>query len=257
MHPVLLEIGSFKIYSYGFFIAVGYVSALLLGRFLAKSKNRDPSPFMDIAFIAIVSGVIGSRVLYVMTEPSKFIANPLEIFDVWNGGLVFYGGLLLAGATSLAYGAWKKIPLVEGADIVLTGVAFAHAFGRIGCLAAGCCHGSACRYPWGILNNTPFVDPALRGQPLHPVQLYESISLFALSGMMTWLIYKSRARNGISTAVYLLGYSSIRFFLENFRGDSERGFVLDGALSTSQVISIVLFMLGLLILPFAFRRKDL
>jgi phosphatidylglycerol:prolipoprotein diacylglycerol transferase len=199
---------------------------------------------MDLAFIAIVSGVVGARILYIITEPAEFLRNPWEIFNFWNGGLVFYGGFILALLVCLAYGRWKKMPILLGLDISVTGVALAHGFGRIGCFAAGCCHGNYCPYPWGVHNDTEFVAKEFKGQPLHPVQLYESLSLFVLAALMTWLIQGKKTKDGTVAAIYFTGYAAIRFVMEFFRGDDDRGTVFGGALSTSQAISIALFLLG-------------
>jgi len=253
MFPELIEIGGTKIHSYGFFIALGYVSGLLLGRWLAKARGLDPSPYMDLAFIAIVSGVIGARLLYVFTAPAYFLEKPGEILDFWNGGLVFYGGFLLATAACFAYGLYRKLPVGLSCDIVLTGVAFAHAFGRIGCFAAGCCHGTACSLPWAIVNNSGFVAPSLRGIPIHPVQLYESALLFLLTGLLVWLILGRKLTEGFAGLLYLTGYAAIRFLLEFFRADEDRGTVLGGWFSTSQGIALFLFALGCALFIFGIR----
>ncbi len=256
MFPVLLEVAGYKIHSYGFFIAVGYVSALLLGRWLAKSRGLDPAPFMDLAFIAIVSGVIGARLLFVITAPAYYADRPTEILDFWNGGLVFYGGFIAAASACLAYGFYRKMPIWLSTDLVVTGVAFAHAFGRIGCFAAGCCHGTTCAYPWGMASHSPFVAPALQGLPLHPVQLYESAALFALTALLCWLIRGKKLFDGVPALLYLTGYAAIRFVMEFFRGDDERGFLLGGSLSTSQGIALGLFCLGSGLLFILVRRKN-
>jgi len=253
MFPVLFEISGLKIYSYGFFIAVGYLSALLLGRYLAKSRGLDPSPFMDIAFIAIVSGVLGARLFFVLQNLEQFARHPGEILDFWNGGLVFYGGFLLATFTCVLYGFWKKMPLWLSADIGVTSLALAHGFGRIGCFAAGCCYGSFCPYPWGVHNDTAFLDPALSGQALHPVQLYESFALFLLAGLMAWLVRARKCSAGTVAMIYLTGYAAIRFVTEFFRGDLDRGFVVGGWLSASQGVALVLFLLGSGVLVRRFR----
>ena len=255
MFPVLFEMGGIKIHSYGFFIALGYVATLFLGRWLARRRELDPGPFMDLAFIAIVSGVVGARLLYVITMPGYFAEHPEEIFDLWSGGLVFYGGFILATVACLAYGWLRHMPILLSTDIVVTGVAFAHGFGRIGCFAAGCCHGSLCEYPWAIHNHSGFVAEALRGKPIHPVQLYESVALFALSGLLVSLIVGKKHRDGVPAVVYLMGYAAIRFVMETFRGDIDRGFVLGGLLSTSQFIAVLLFLLGGGLLFFFVRRK--
>ncbi len=244
MFPELIKVGEITIHSYGFFIALGYVAALLLGRWLAGSRALDPAPFMDLAFIAIVSGVIGARLLFVLTAPEYYVNRPAEILDFWNGGLVFYGGFILATLACLAYGFYRKMPIPLSTDIVVTGVAFAHAFGRIGCFAAGCCHGSVCHLPWGMVNPSGFVSPTLKGLPLHPTQLYEAALLFALTALLAWLIHARKLRDGSPALLYLTGYAAIRFIVEIFRGDEERGFVLGGWLSTSQAIALVLFVIG-------------
>lgn len=241
MFPVLLEFENLKINSYGFFIAIGYLSALLLGQYLAKSRNLSPGPLMDLGFIAIVSGVAGARILFVLTRLDYFNTHPGEIFDFWNGGLVFYGGLIFAAICCLAFGLWKKMPLRLSSDIVLSGVALAHAFGRIGCFAAGCCHGTICLYPWAVHLDSLFVEQKLRGQPIHPVQLYESFSLFLMAGILAWLVRAQKTKPGTVTLVYVGGYALIRFVLEFFRGDQSRGFVAWGLLSTSQSIALILF----------------
>lgn len=251
----MLEIGGIKIHSYGFFIALGYVCTLLMGRWLARSRGLDPGPFMDLAFIAIVSGVVGARLLYVITMPGDFLAHPAQILDFWSGGLVFYGGFLLATVACLAYGFLRKMPILLSTDIVVTGVAFAHGFGRIGCFAAGCCHGNYCPYPWAIHSDSPFVAETLRHQPIHPVQLYESASLFFLSGLLIWIIRGRKLRDGLPAIVYLMGYAAIRFVWEMFRGDIDRGDVFGGLLSTSQFIALGLFTLGFGLFFFLIGRK--
>lgn len=257
MHPILFHVGSTPIYSYGFLIAVGYVSALLLGRHLAKARGLDPSPLMDLAFLAIVSGVVGARLFFVLQSLDRFASHPAEIFDVWSGGLVFYGGFLLATASCMAFGFWKKLPIWLTTDIAAAGVAIGHAFGRLGCFAAGCCYGSYCPFPWGVENQSNFVDAEHRGIPLHPVQLYESFLLFSLAAALAWLIRSRKLPDGIPAAIYLAAYALIRFLTEMFRGDADRGFVLGGWLSVSQAVALGLFALGSGVLVRRLGRKNL
>jgi phosphatidylglycerol---prolipoprotein diacylglyceryl transferase len=242
MLPVLLEISGIKIYSYGFFIAVGYISALLIGRFLAKARGLNPAHFMDLAFIAIVTGVVGARLFFVLTNNQGI--TPSELLDFWNGGLVFYGGFICATLACLAYGKWRRMPIWVSTDIVVTGVALAHVFGRIGCFAAGCCHGSVCDLPWAMENHSGFVAQEMRGLPLHPVQLYEAFSLLLLAGFLAYVVARRKLKDGNPALIYLTGYAMIRFVMEFFRGDVERGFVLGGVFSTSQAIALALFLLG-------------
>lgn len=252
MFPFLLEIGSFKIQSYGFFIALGYLAALLLSRHLARKADLPAASFSDLCFLLLVLGLIGSRVLFVLTNLSYFRENPLEILFFWSGGMVFYGGFLLAFAGCLIYLKRKKLPLFQSLDVLAPGLALGHAIGRIGCFAAGCCHGSYCPYPWGIHFHTSLVDPALRGQPMHPTQLYESFCL-GLLALGLYFMGKRKARPGLVAALYLCGYSVIRVVIELFRGDVVRGFLPGTAISTSQAIALGLFIGGCVLLIGSFR----
>jgi phosphatidylglycerol:prolipoprotein diacylglycerol transferase len=251
MFPLLFSFQGIKIHSYGFFIAVGYVAALLLLARLAPKRSLDPARFLDLAFLALVTGVIGGRLLFVLTNLGYFRRYPGEILDFWQGGLVFYGGFAFAFAACFFYLKKKQLPLAESLDILAPALALGHAFGRIGCFAAGCCYGSLCDYPWGVRFHSDLVDPALRGLPLHPTQLYESAALFLLAGFLTWLFTARKTIAGGVALAYVMGYAVIRSIIEIYRGDSIRGFVIGNWLSTSQAISAVLFLAGSY---FAWRR---
>jgi phosphatidylglycerol:prolipoprotein diacylglycerol transferase len=239
--PVLFHIRNVPVYSYGFFIALGYLAALGLLSYLAGKRGHRPARFLDLAFLALLSGVAGGRVLFVLTNLPYFSRYPMEIFDVWQGGLVFYGGFIAALGTCLLYIRLCKLPAAESFDILAPALALGHAFGRIGCLAAGCCYGAYCEMPWAIHLHSDLVDPALRGLPLHPTQLYESAALFLLAGALTFLMLRRRLRAGGVALLYVMAYSVIRSIIEIYRGDSIRGFVVGGWLSTSQAIAIALF----------------
>lgn len=254
MFPVLFQLGKVPIHSYGFFIALGYVSALGLLAWLAKSRALPPARFLDLAFLALVSGVVGGRILFVLTNLPYFFRYPGEIFDFWQGGLVFYGGFLLALVASYFYIRRAQLPLAESLDILAPALTLGHAFGRIGCLAAGCCYGSYCELPWAVRLHSDLVDPALRGLPLHPVQIYESAALFFLTAALVLLHQRRRFAPGGVAISYVMAYSVIRSLLEFFRGDGIRGFFVGNWLSTSQGIALALFLGCALILLRRFRR---
>lgn len=242
MFPVLFHIRNVPVHSYGVLIALGYLAALGLLTYLAKDRALEPARFLDLAFLSLVSGVIGGRILFVLTNLPYFTRYPTEIFDFWQGGLVFYGGFLAALGACLLYIRWRRLPATESLDLLAPALTLGHAFGRLGCLAAGCCYGSYCELPWAVHLQSDLVDPALRGLPLHPTQLYESISLFLLAGALTYCVKKRRFHAGGVALLYVMAYSVIRSVIEIFRGDSIRGFVLGNWLSTSQAIAIVLFL---------------
>lgn len=200
--------------------------------------------------------VLGARVFFVITNLEYFEKFPQEIFDFWSGGLVFYGGFLLGFIANIAYLKWRKLPIAETFDICAPAVAAGHAIGRIGCLAAGCCHGSICHLPWAVKLNTELVDPTLRNVPVHPVQAYESIGLAALSVFLYFKVKNKTMPMGIPSIIYLMGYAAIRFVVEYFRGDSIRGFLWEPWVSTSQGIAIGLFIAAAAFLVCGFRRDN-
>ena len=249
MHPVLFHIGKVTLYSYGFMIAVGILAGLFLARRQAAQEGIDQDKIIDIAFYIIVAALIGSRLLFVLMNLGEYAAPPLDILKIWQGGLVFYGGLFPAAATGVWY--IKKIgpPPLPEADIFAPSLAIGHAFGRIGCFLAGCCYGEACALPWAVT----FTDArtlAPPGIPLHPTQLYSAFGLLLLFAFLLFL-RKKKSFQGELFWTYLFCYAVGRFFLEFLRGD-DRGSILGGLLSTTQAISIPLA--GISVVIFLYLR---
>lgn len=245
MHPILLELklGSLNIpiHTYGLMIAVGFLTGVYTVRKLAARSGVKPDLVSDLAFWLLMIGFAGARLLYIITRLDFFIANPGEILRVWEGGLVFFGGLIAATAYAFWFFRKHQLQVWKMTDILSPGVVVAHAFGRVGCLAAGCCYGKPTGAPWGIRLNSELVDFQLRGIPLHPTQIYESTALFILFAGMLW-VFRHKKFDGQVGLTYFMLYPVIRSIIEIFRGDTVRGFVVDGILSTSQFISLLVFL---------------
>lgn len=250
MHPILLSIGGFTVYSYGFFVAIGFVSAVLYMSYaLKKSKYKiiSQDQLYSLAIYLIIAAVIGARVLYELVENfSGFIANPFDIFKVWQGGLVFYGGLITAVATFVFFAVKKKKNVLKLADLFAPAIALGHFFGRIGCFFAGCCYGKDCALPWSVEFNNPDTL-AVKGVHIHPTQLYEAFGNLIIFFILA-LYNKNRNKHkaGNTLALYFLGYGILRFTVEFFRADYRGGEFL--GLSVSQVFSIILFAIGCIML---------
>lgn len=244
MFPTLFHIDSYAVHSYGFFIALGYLVALAISTHAGRLEGIAGSRFTDLAFIAISSGLVGGRILFVLTNLKYFLSSPLEILYIWQGGLVFFGGLVAAIPAILLYVHKTKLPVYKTLDILTLGLVIGHAFGRIGCLGAGCCHGAICTLPWGVKMYSDMIEPSLRGMPIHPTQLYEAIALFVLF-IFLWRVWRKGSFDGQVSFLYLMLYSVIRSVIEVFRGDSVRGFVVPNLISTSQAISILVFLMAL------------
>jgi phosphatidylglycerol:prolipoprotein diacylglycerol transferase len=263
MLPELFTIGSFTIHTYGLMVALGIFFGVSLAEYLHRRSGGTPGRIVDISLIVVLSGMLGARILFVAISWRYFAANPLEIFMIWKGGLVFYGGLLGGIAGILACIRLYRLETGLILDIGSIAIALGHAVGRLGCFSAGCCFGKVADLPWSIT----FTDPRclatdVLNQPVHPTQLYSSFFLFALTGFLVWLQrsdrFLGRERvNGQVASLYLALYGSFRFTVEFFRGDKRGGIgVASLNLSTSQVISIIMVAAGIVVYFLLARRSS-
>jgi phosphatidylglycerol---prolipoprotein diacylglyceryl transferase len=241
MHPLLFKLGPIPIHTYGFLIAMGFLVALVVIRSLAIRSRLDVEKTLDLTFWSLLVGFLGARVLFILTRLSFFAADPGAAFRVWEGGLVFLGGPIAVVPFVLWFVRRHSLPLWRTMDAMIPGLVIAHVFGRLGCLSAGCCYGKPTELPWGIRFHTELVDRIFWDIPLHPTQLYESSSLLVLFvGLL--LLYRKKAFDGQVVLTYFMAYPVIRSVIEIFRGDLIRGFVIEDVLSTSQFLSILVFL---------------
>jgi phosphatidylglycerol:prolipoprotein diacylglycerol transferase len=255
MFPILIQLGPIPIHTYGFLIAVGFLVAVSVIKKLSTRAGLDVEKILDLTFWILAVGFVGARLLFVITRWQYFMEDPISIFKVWEGGLVFFGGPLAAMPFTIWYMKKHQIPLWKSMDAMIPGLVIAHAFGRLGCLAAGCCYGKPTGSDWGIKLYSDLVDQSLRGIPLHPTQLYESSALLVLFfGMLR--VFRKKVFDGQVILVYFIAYPILRSIVEIFRGDSIRGFVIDDVLSTSQFISIMVFLVALGALIFRLKQVD-
>lgn len=244
MHPVLIQLGPVTVHTYGFLIAIGFLIALLLAVTQAKREGIPPAKIMDLGFYILLAAIIGSRLFFVLINARHYAANPIDILKIWEGGLVFYGGVLLAVPVTIWYVRKTGMNLWGTADIFAPSIAIGHVFGRLGCFAAGCCYGKAAEnLPWGII----FTNPeclAPTHVPLHPTQLYESAGELVIFASLI-VLRTRKSFTGQLFIMYLILYALLRFIVEFFRGDPERGFIW-GHLSLAQGISILLLSTGII-----------
>jgi phosphatidylglycerol:prolipoprotein diacylglycerol transferase len=258
MHPVV--VGS--LHTYGVAIAIAFLVAIAVGTRTAGRTGLDADKVRDLCFWLLVSSLVGSRLLFIVTNIPDYIRLCREQHDctralrVWEGGLVFYGGFFAALATAAWYMRRYAMPFWRVADVLAPSVALGHFFGRLGCFAAGCCWGKESHLAWAVRfppSSLVYQDYVARGAlaanaastpPLHPVQLYEAGADLAL--FLALYLYGRRKRfDGQVLAAYLVGYGALRFAVELVRGDDARKFV--GPLSTSQLIALVAVALGAIV----------
>ncbi len=238
MHPIFIKLGPLTIHTYGLAIALAFLAGTTLSVHLGKREGQNPQLLYDLIFYAMLAAIIGSRLLYVLTEYRHYINDPLRIFKLWEGGLVFYGGLIAAVGVGFVF-MWRQgMPVWATTDILAPGISLGQAIGRVGCLMAGCCYGAPTHAFWGIT----FSDPdclAPVGIKLHPAQIYSSLESLAILGVLMWL-RKHRSFEGQIFWAYIGMYSVTRFIIEFFRGDERGGIMLGNlVLSTSQFISLL------------------
>ena len=252
MHPVLIHVESISIYTYGFFIAVGFVTGILLAKKEAVRVGINPELILDISFYVLISAIAGSRLFYIVTMPETYMKRPLEILKIWNGGLVFYGGFILALATAIFFILKRRAPLWKTADVFAPSIAIGQFFGRLGCLSAGCCYGKICDLPWAVTFRHP-ESLAPTGIPLHPSQLYHAVGNFLIFVIL--LIMKNNKKfHGQLFWTYVVLDGGVRCFLEFFRGDF-RGRIFLNYFSLSQVIGVLMLLLGIAMLT-ALKNKN-
>ena len=245
MYPILLSIGSFKLYTYGLFVAFGFLAAMWISKRLARPYQIHPESITDVYFVILISSIIGARALYVFITFDTFRGNPMDMFKIWNGGLVFFGGFCAAVIGTLICIRLKKLPLWQTADIIAPGIALGHAVGRVGCLFAGCCHGKTCDLPWAVQFSHP-ESLAPLGVLLHPTQIYSVLSNLGIFCVLIWL-FKRKKFHGMVFLVYVMLYSFLRAIIEFFRGDFRGDFFFE-FISMSQGIGLSVSILALILL---------
>jgi phosphatidylglycerol:prolipoprotein diacylglycerol transferase len=242
MHPILLDFGSFKLYTYGFFLALGFLTAVWFSKRNARLYHIQDQVISDTFFVILVSGIAGARLLYVLINFESYQNNLLEIFKIWNGGLVFFGGFIASLGAAIVFLHVKKIPILKTADIIVPGIALGHAIGRLGCFFAGCCYGKQCDLPFAVKFTNPDSLAPLNIY-LHPTQIYMVLSNFFLFLILMWF-QKRKRFNGMVFLVYIMLYSFFRSVIEFFRGDFRGDFFFE-FLSMSQGIGLIVFCLAL------------
>lgn len=242
-------------------MALGFLAGLGNWYLLGRKRGLDLNACSDLLFWVMVAGVLGARAAFVIAEWPSFARAPATIWRIDQGGLVFFGGFIAAVVAVGVFARRRRIRVWGLYDFASTSVPLAHAFGRLGCFLNGCCYGRICRgwpgvrYPAnvGSLHESAVwqdhFDAGLVEQwhshslPVHAVQLYEAALSLVLYVLLV-VLYRRRHREGAVASVYLVGYATIRFVIETFRGDWEHRVQWLG-LSSAQWVSIGILVVAL------------
>ena len=256
MYPVLFKIGPFSVYGYGLMLALGFIIGSYLATIEFRRRGLDPNYASNITLIALVAGIIGSKIHYLIENFSLFIADPIDM-TFSPGGLTFFGGFLLAVVAIYYYGKVKKLRFLEVADALSPSVMIAYGIARVGChLAGDGDYGFPTTLPWGVDYSKGTFPPSLilkdfchiaqqypngipDNIPLHPTPIYE----FLICGVfffVLWRFRKTLAPNGKLFTMYLMLAGIERFSIEFLRLNT-RIFL---GLTQAQIISLIIIVAG-------------
>ncbi len=227
--------------------AIGLLAGLYVAVKLARRHGVDPDKAWNLGIVAILSALLGAKILYVIDHWSIYGSDPRRLFslELLQAAGVFYGGLIAAILACFWYLRSSHLPVLKTMDVFAPAIALGHAFGRLGCFAAGCCYGRPAELPWSVVFTNPLA--AANGVPLnthvHPTQLYEFVVELANFAVLLWLLPRKKF-DGQVIGVYLFLYGFARYFVEFFRGEPGRATVFAGFMTVTQLISILLVVAG-------------
>lgn len=245
MKPILVELFGWPLRGYGAFVG----AALVIGMTLVMRHGRRigvaPQGLLDAAFASVVGGLAGGRLLYVAVHAREFAGDPLGALRLWEGGMMYFGGLLVGMVTGIVVAIRRGLVLWPALDTVAPALGPGQALGRMACLIAACCYGPEHHGAFAVT----FTDPAssvpshLLGVPLLPVQVLQ-----IGEGLLLWAIgawaFRRRRWDGQAFLLVMGAAGLTRFVLEGLRDDDARGFLLEArfghTFSTSRVLGLAM-----------------
>ncbi|MDD7391834.1 prolipoprotein diacylglyceryl transferase [Fusobacterium gastrosuis] len=287
MNPVFLKIGSFELHYYGLMYALAFIVGTFLAKKMAKERNFDEKIIDDYAFVAIISGLIGGRLYYVLFNLDYYLSYPLEIPAVWHGGMAIHGGIIGGIIGTFIYGKIKKInPFLLG-DYAAAPFILGQAIGRIGNLMNGEIHGVPTftpfsvifsikpkfsewyayyqnlsilekinfpdLVPWGLV--FPLTSPAGQEFPnlaLHPAMIYELILNF-IAFCIIWFILRKKENLAVGTMwwTYIILYSINRIIVSFFRAED----LMILGIRAPHLVSFIMIVIAILFLKLGKNKK--
>jgi phosphatidylglycerol:prolipoprotein diacylglycerol transferase len=258
MHPILFEIGGYPVAAYGTALLLAFVVGITVAVRRARAQGLDADRVLDATMLILVSSILGARLLWVVTHPAVFRPPQgtwLDAVNPFQGegsfgivGLSMLGGVVLALLCSVAFFAYRRLPVLPHVDVIMPSVLLGEGITRIGCFLNGCCHGLVCTAPWGV--RFPEGSPAavlFPGAAVHPTQLYASLLGFAGFALLVWLARRRPFPGAVffTSIVLVAGY---RIALDFVRYYESQVMVFRAAgvdITINQLISLGLVLAGI------------
>jgi len=251
MRPILFRLPwlGWPVRGYGFALFVAFLLSIWFATRLARRVGIDPNRIIDLGLSIFLSGLIGGRLFFIIQFHDQ-INSFADIFKIWQGGLVFYGGVITGLAAFVVFVRYHRLPVLEVMDVLAAPIAFGSGVGRFGCLLNGCCWGKVAHVPWAIrfpADSLPwqaqvrdgFIDSsAAWSLPVHPTQLY-LVAAGLLTCLITLVWFKYRRRPGETVIGLMAGYGITRFVIEFYRADVP---IVWAGLTIAQLLSIGLLI---------------
>jgi phosphatidylglycerol:prolipoprotein diacylglycerol transferase len=235
MHPELFRIGGFTMNSYGIMMALAFISAGIVAHWQFKKRDVKPDFIYPLLIAAIIGGLLGAKIHYLIIHPEEFPENMLS-----GQGLVWFGGLFGAVAAVVVVTLVSKQRLAAVIDSGAIALPMGYAFGRIGCFLRGCCHGTPTDLPWGM-SFPEGVPPTPEGVHVHPTQLYSSLASLAIFALLAWVIGPRFKREGPLMFVYAILAGIERLLVEFIRTNEPVAL----GLTQQQWIAIAMVVVGI------------
>lgn len=246
MHPILFTIGKFNFYTHGILAVIGILLGAVIIYNLAKSKGLNREYLFDNIIFTVLFGIIGARIAYFIVYNNQF-SGIKEIFYLWDGGLVSYGGFVFGGFCFWLLIRNQREPLLEWFDIASVGFFLGLAIGRIGDIFAG-------EYNGVQMSSTL---PILKNFSLVPVSLFEAILCFVIFLLAIFAIirYTSKIPAGIVASLSIFAYSLIRFIFDFWRSETK----IIAGLSYGQIFGLLVALgsIAITIMILKVRRKTI
>lgn len=243
MDPVAFRLGPLTIYWYGVLIATGVMAGFFVARHLGRKFNLPRDIFEEFLLFVLPAALVGARLWYVLFKLDYYLADPVRILAIRQGGLAIHGAVLASLLVAIIFCRYRKIDFFRFADVAAPALILGQAIGRWGNFFNQEAYGRATDLPWAMY---------IAGEYRHPTFLYESIWNLAVFALM-WKYIGSKPHPGRVFALYLAGYSLGRLWIEALRTDS----LMLGPFRVAQLVSLAMIAAGAALFIYSkLRRKE-